>query len=111
MCPHARLPCAHSHAGLVSPAPVFPAGVPRTHQPEVLGAAGRGSAGSILWPLLHSAEGSPGQRWAIWQRVAAGRDGACREGQGGRGKDVLPGATTAEKRGTDPWDMGTPGST
>lgn len=107
MCPRTRLPCAYSHGCLVSPAPVSPAGIPRTHQPEVLGTAGRGSTGSILWPLLHSAEGSPGQCWAIWQRVAAGGDRACREGQGGYGKDMLPGATRAERHGRDPLGTGT----
>lgn len=106
MCPHARLSRAHGHACLVSPAPVFPAGVPRTHQPEVLGAAGRGSAGSILWPLLHSAEGSPRHCWAIWQRVAAGGDGACREGQGGHGKDMFPVPSLLKGMAQTPWGQG-----
>lgn len=40
--------------------------------------------------------------------MAAGGDRACREGQGGCGKDTFPCATTSERRGTDPLRTGIP---
>ena len=106
LCPHAGLPCARGCARTVSPAPVSPAQASPaagTHQPEVLGAGAGGSAGSVLRPLLHGAEGSPVRCRAVRQRVAAGGDGACREGRGDRGMSVSPVPPLP------PWGQGTRG--
>lgn len=91
------------------PSPSVPSPTTSTHQPEVFGAGARGSAGSVLWPLLHGAEGSPGRCRAVRQWVAAGGDRACRGGQGDSGKATLPGATSAtgHARHSHPGEGGT----